>query len=96
MERLRLAAANASATVRLGFDGVFVADDRVVRAQPYEVARHQSERLRLNGSFALGVAKRCCALLGPSPLDDELADRRAELDGAGEGADAMLLAGPGQ
>ena len=92
VERLRLAAANASATVRLGFDGVFVADDRVVRVQPYEVARHQSERLRLNGSFALGIAKRCCALLGPSPLDDELADRRAELDGAGEGGDAMLLA----
>ncbi len=52
--------------------------------QPYEEARAQSERLRLNGSFALGVARRSCHLLGPSPLDDELDRRRAELDTAGE------------
>lgn len=36
--------------------------------------------LRPNGSLALGVAKRCCRLLGPSPLDDELAACRAALD----------------
>jgi hypothetical protein len=36
--------------------------------------------LRTNGSLALGVAARCCRLLGPSPLDDELAARRAALD----------------
>jgi alkylation response protein AidB-like acyl-CoA dehydrogenase len=86
VEPLRLSAANASATVRLGFDGVLVGGDRLVSQQPYEVARHQSERLRLNGSFALGVTKRCCALLGPSPLDDELVDRRSQLDSADEAA----------
>jgi alkylation response protein AidB-like acyl-CoA dehydrogenase len=84
VEPLRLSAANASSTVRLGFEGVPVAGDRVVATQPFEVARAGSERLRLNGSFALGVAKRCCGLLGPSPLDDELRLRRAELDTAGE------------
>ncbi len=92
VEPLRLAAANASATVRLGFEGVFVAGDRVIGQEPYEVARPRSERLRLNGSFALGVARRCCALLGPSPLDDELHDRRGELDRAGEGEAAMTTA----
>ena len=76
---LHLSAANASSTVRLGFAGVLVGDDRFVRAQPLEVVRQQGERLRLNGSFALGVARRCCLLIGPSPLDDELArpSRRA-------------------
>ena len=63
---LRLSAANASSTVRLGFAGVFVGDDRVVAMQPLEVVRREGERLRLNGSFALGVARRCCLLLGPS------------------------------
>ena len=47
VEPLRLSAANASATVRLAFDGVLVGGDRFVSQQPYEVARHQSERLRL-------------------------------------------------
>jgi alkylation response protein AidB-like acyl-CoA dehydrogenase len=92
VERLRLSAANASATVRLGFDGVFVPGDRAVRVQPYDEARFQSERLRLNGSFALGVARRCCNLLGPSPLDDELDRRRAELDTAGDEAMAVARA----
>ena len=55
-----------------------------LRAQPLEVVRQQGERLRLNGSFALGVARRCCLLIGPSSLDDELSDRRVELDVAGE------------
>jgi Acyl-CoA dehydrogenase, N-terminal domain len=81
---LRLSAANASSTVRLGFAGAFVADDRVVAVQPLEAVRRQGERLRLNGSFALGIAKRCCLLLGPSPLDDELGGCRAALDAAGE------------
>ena len=46
----------------------------------------------MNGSFALGVARRCCILLGPSPLDDELHARRVELDEAGEGEAAMTTA----
>jgi alkylation response protein AidB-like acyl-CoA dehydrogenase len=90
VEPVRLSAANASATVRLVFAGAFVAEDRVVRLEPYEVARRTSERLRLNGSFALGVAGRSCALLGPSPLDEELNARRAGLDGADD--EAMPLA----
>jgi len=80
---LRLSALNATRTVRLGFAGLFMGDDRVIGSQPYDIARREPEmRLRLNGSFALGVTKRCCALLGPSPLDDELRDCRASLDAA--------------
>lgn len=79
---MRLAAVNASATVRLGFAGLPVPDDRYVGQRPYDPDRYQFEGLRLNGSLALGVARRCCALMGPSPLDGELRDCRAELDGA--------------
>jgi hypothetical protein len=36
--------------------------------------------LRIHASFALGVASRCCRLLGPTQLDEELSCVRAELD----------------
>jgi alkylation response protein AidB-like acyl-CoA dehydrogenase len=81
--RQRLTAANASVTVRLSFTSLFVPDSRVVGQQPYDPVRQQAEGLRANGSLALGVARRCCALIGPSALDDELRDGRAELDAAG-------------
>ena len=80
--RQRLAAVNASATVQLSFDGVFVPDGRLVDQRPYDPVAAQSEGLRGNGSLALGVGRRCCALIGPSPLDDELDACRAELDAA--------------
>lgn len=81
-ERQRLTAADASATVRLGFDGLFVPADRYAGQQPFDPVRQQSEGLRLNGSLALGVGRRCCALIGPSALNEELRRRRAELDNA--------------
>jgi len=80
--RQRLAAVNASVTVQLSFDGVFVPDGRLVSQAPYDPVAAQSEGLRGNGSLALGVGRRCCALIGPSPLDDELDACRAELDAA--------------
>ena len=80
--RQRLAAVNASATVQLSFDGVFVPDGRLVDQRPYDPVAAQSEGLRGNGSLALGVGRRCCALIGPSPLDGELDACRAELDAA--------------
>jgi alkylation response protein AidB-like acyl-CoA dehydrogenase len=84
--RQRLAAANASVTVRLSFTSLFVPDSRVVGQQPYDPVRQQAEGLRPNGSLALGVARRCCTLIGPSSLDDELRGCRAELDAAGTAA----------
>ena len=78
----RLAALNATSTVSLRFEAVFMGAEQVLGVHPYEEAHQASEGLRLNGSFALGVAKRCCALLGPSGLDSELIARREQLDTA--------------
>jgi alkylation response protein AidB-like acyl-CoA dehydrogenase len=87
--RQRLVAVDASCTVRLDFSGVAVPADRLLRIAPYDPAGSLGTSLRLNGSLALGVAARCCALRGPSPLDDELALRRLALDDAG--ADDMAI-----
>jgi alkylation response protein AidB-like acyl-CoA dehydrogenase len=84
--RQRLGAVNASATVQLSFAGLFVPDGRFVGQKPYDPVSAQAEGLRGNGSLALGVGRRCCALIGPSPLDDELDACRAELDAAGTAA----------
>ena len=81
--RQRLAAVNASVTVRLDFDGVVVPAGRLASQEAFDPAASlRPDRLRINGSLALGVAGRCCRLLGPGPLDDELAACRARLDDA--------------
>lgn len=87
VKRLRLVAADASATVRVRFRGRVVPDDRVIGFEPAEGwASRDALGLRPNGSLALGVARRCCALLGPTPLDDELRRCRGALDEAGPDA----------
>lgn len=80
--RQRLIALDATATVRVAFDGVAVPAERVLRVEPWDPAASGGATLRLNGSLALGLARRCCALLGPSALDAELAHARAALDEA--------------
>ena len=77
-----LSALNATRTVRLEFDGLVVGPDRVLGQEAYSPTSQQSDRLRLNGSFALGVTKRCCLLIGPSPLDEQLVSCRRQLDEA--------------
>jgi alkylation response protein AidB-like acyl-CoA dehydrogenase len=94
MSRQRLVAANASGTVRLDFDAVTVPGDRFVSQVPFDP--RQPGMLRLNGSLALGVALRCCRLLGAGPLDDELAACRAQLDFAVTADTTAPAAGPGQ
>ncbi|MDQ3385290.1 MAG: acyl-CoA dehydrogenase, partial [Actinomycetota bacterium] len=79
---LRLLAVNASATVTLSFAGVRVAVDRETSRFPWaEWPARDAAGLRTNGSLALGVAGRCCRLIGPSALDEELEACRAALDG---------------
>jgi alkylation response protein AidB-like acyl-CoA dehydrogenase len=86
--RERLAAVNASVTVRLGFDGVLVPEERRAGQAPFDPAEGlRPDRMRVNGSLALGLVRRCVRLLGPGPLDDELAACRERLDDA-------LTAGP--
>lgn len=79
VERLRLAVLDATATVRATFEGLAVPGDRMTGRHPAG-GPTPPEVLRLHAALALGVASRCCRLLGPTPLDDELAACRAELD----------------
>jgi alkylation response protein AidB-like acyl-CoA dehydrogenase len=91
--RVPLAAANASVTVVLAFDGVQVDAGRVVRTTPYDPgAWTGGGDLRVNGSLALGVAGRCCRLLDDDLLWRELDDRRAALDASPPGAMAAARA----
>jgi alkylation response protein AidB-like acyl-CoA dehydrogenase len=79
VERLELVALNATATVRASFHEHPVPAGRVTSVSPFRDGPTPLPVLAIHGSLALGVAARCGALLGPSPLDDELAARRAEL-----------------
>ena len=73
-------ATNASCTVELTFRDVFVPADQVLEVITLPDWQAGDARgLRPNGSLALGVAARCCALAGPGALDDELARRRLAL-----------------
>jgi alkylation response protein AidB-like acyl-CoA dehydrogenase len=93
VSRQRLSAVDASVTVRLGFDGVLIPGERVAGQSPFDpAASTHPEGLRVTGSLALGVAGRCCRLLGPGPLDDELAACRERLDEAVDGAAAAMAA----
>ncbi len=75
----RLAALDATGTVWLDFAGLAVDDAAVLSVGPHDPVAARGPRLRVNGSLALGVARRSCALIGPSPLDDELAGLLARL-----------------
>ena len=82
-EPLRMVAVSASNTVTVRFTGHPVPAARMIGTQDYSAwARADAEGLRMNGSLALGLASRCATLLGPGPLDAELAACRARLDTA--------------
>jgi alkylation response protein AidB-like acyl-CoA dehydrogenase len=80
VERLTLVALNATATVQADFLEHEVAAQRVTSVGSYHTGPVPPEPLRIHAALALGVARRCCRLLGPTPLDEELARVRAELD----------------
>ena len=84
VERLRLLATNASCTVTAQLQDLFVPDERVVGVEPYHSPPPYDGGGRANGSLALGVVRRCCELIGASPLDAELVARRQQLDEASE------------
>ncbi len=57
--RERRAAVNASVTVRLGFDGVVVPAERRAGQGPFDPAESlRPDRMRVNGSLALGLVRR--------------------------------------
>jgi alkylation response protein AidB-like acyl-CoA dehydrogenase len=87
VRRLSLVAVNATWTVGLNFAGYFVPDALVCSVFPQaEFLARDAEGLRPNGSLSLGVAARCCRLIGPSPLDAELVRRRERLEAADSGS----------
>lgn len=79
VELQELMALRATATVRADFTAHLVPHERVVSVAPYAPGTTPPEVLRIHASLALGVAARCCRLLGESPLDGELAACRARL-----------------
>lgn len=79
VDRAPLSAMNASATVRLNFTGLSVPGDRVVSRTPFYPSQPERHGIRTNGSLALGVVRRCCAMIGPSPLDGALSAAREAL-----------------
>jgi alkylation response protein AidB-like acyl-CoA dehydrogenase len=80
--RQEMSAIDATSTVALTFDSLDVSEDRVVSSVAYEPQHEAGPGLRLNGSLSLGVARRCCAVIGASRLDEELREARDFLDGA--------------
>lgn len=90
VRRHRMVALDATGTVELTFQDVRVTPDHLVSVAPHDSGGSGGRSLRLNGSLALGVVRRCCTLLGPSTLDDELDAVRAQLDEADD--DTMAAA----
>ena len=89
--RLNLVAVNASATVELRFAAHPVPDGLICSVFPHaDWLAGDAQGLRPNGSLSLGVAARCCLLIGASPLDAELVGVRDRLDSAD--AEAMPAA----
>jgi len=82
-EPLAMVAVMASSTVQLRFAGHPVPQDRVTGTLPLDQWRSRdATALRANGSLALGLTARCCELIGPGPLDEQLARCRTALDTA--------------
>lgn len=80
--RHEMTAINATSTVALTFDSFAVDRTHVVSRVVYDPTQEAGPGLRLNGSLALGVTRRCCTLIGESPLDAELNEARDYLDSA--------------
>ena len=67
----------------LEYNGHPVPAGRITRVENYEAWRDNYRLgLRANGSLALGVARRCCALLDQAPYSERLAEVRNGLDNA--------------
>jgi hypothetical protein len=81
IDRQQMVAVNASGTVDAHFSGHALADERVTGIQPFsEFQEQDGGSLATNGFLALGGARRCLRLVGPGPLDDELARCRSALE----------------
>jgi alkylation response protein AidB-like acyl-CoA dehydrogenase len=100
VDRLDLAAGQATSTVRLTFDDYFLPAERITREVRHaEFMAGQWFVSRINGSLSLGIASRCVRLLAEHSRPD-LADlfgaqvnhARIRLDAALQAPDAMPAA----
>jgi alkylation response protein AidB-like acyl-CoA dehydrogenase len=82
----------ASRTATVTFTGHDVPADRLLTTVPLaEWTNREAAGSPLNGFLSIGVAARCCRLLGPTPLDAELDRcRQALLDA--DGVEAIATA----
>ncbi len=88
VERLRLTAMDATATVTAELTDLHLPGDRIVGVEPYEewLAR-DAAGLRTNGSMALGLGRRVVALLEESGAGEPAAAFARRLDSARDGLD---------
>ncbi len=88
-----LVAVQASGTVTLEFAHHVVEADRLLATRPFADWRSvDATGSALNGFLAIGSARCCCRLLGPSPLDAEVDAARAALLAATDDAIAASRA----
>ena len=81
--RLSLAAIDSAVTVELNFDNHPVTEASVTSVESFaQWTERYRKGLRANGSNPLGVASRAAKLLGPSPLDAQIADARDRINSA--------------
>jgi alkylation response protein AidB-like acyl-CoA dehydrogenase len=80
VQRLSLAALDATNTVRAEFRAHRVPAERVTSLEAFVTGPAPPELVRIHSSFAVGVAARCCRLLGQTLLTGELDECRARLD----------------
>jgi len=93
-EAVSFAVVDSTQTKVLHYREHFVPDARITKIENYhEWLDRYRLVLRNNGSLALGVARRCCLLLGDDAMTAELDQVRDRLDAiAPENSDAMAIA----
>ena len=90
---LRFAAMNASSTVRLTFDGLFVPEDDVLSVVPFAAWQAEDRTATAKPNPAVfGITATCVRLLGDTSLANELDDCRARSYAVADAAQADLAA----
>ncbi len=91
VERLSLVAADATNTVSLRLDDLFLPDDRIVSRVPRaEFLANQILGVRFNGTLPVGLVERCARLLEARGQDEVAARLRSECEAVRGRLDAGL------
>jgi alkylation response protein AidB-like acyl-CoA dehydrogenase len=91
--QVRFATVDSTQTKLLEFSDHFVPASRITKVENYDGWRARYRLgLRANGSLALGVANRCCQLVGDAALTARLDGLRSQLDTADTADNDMMSA----